>query len=248
MYSCSRWMGFVGTGAIAASLFVVACKDDDSDPPASGGSAGEPVAGAGNQAGEGGSGAGGTAGTPSAGRGGRAGQGGGTGGSGTAGEGTGDGGSSVGGEGGGSGEGGVSSGGEGGEGGGGSLCPEGDPVSDPVTCTDHFTINVTCVGGPCAQQTYLHTYDVTWIGYEFTGTGISYEGATPYEETICGAVADGTLTFHAAYTTQVPGYAIDGTAELAVDQTASGVGTGHDPRGATQAFTLEVSTLNVGCD
>jgi hypothetical protein len=49
------------------------------------------------------------------------------------------------------------------------------------------------------------------------------------------------------YTTYVPGYTVDGVAAVAEDGTALGTGNGFDPRGATQEFNVDVSTMNVGC-
>jgi hypothetical protein len=103
------------------------------------------------------------------------------------------------------------------------------------------------VAGPCAQQSYVHTYDVTWNGYAFSGTGHSTEGATTYQETICGAVRSGQFSYHAVYTTVVPGYVIDGSGALSSTSIATGAGTGFDPRGATQAFTILTSAMNAGC-
>jgi hypothetical protein len=174
--------------------------------------------------------------------------------SGAAGESGGEGGVASGSGGAGAGAGGATSAGEAGQGGDGgqggessSLCGVGDVIADPATCQDTFTITVTCVTGPCAQPTYLHTYNVTWVGHEFTGVGTAESSGTEYEQEICGAVADDTLTFHVVYTSVVPGYTIDGTAAVAENGTATGSGSGHDPRGANQTFTLEVSTLNLDC-
>jgi hypothetical protein len=124
----------------------------------------------------------------------------------------------------------------------------GEPTSNPLTCEDQFIISVMCVSGPCAKQVYEHTYDVTWVGFEFTGTGQTSEGGTIYEETICGAVTGGTLTYHVVYTTVVPGYTIDGSGAIAGDGTATGTAIGNDPRGATQDVSFITSPLNVACE
>jgi hypothetical protein len=121
-------------------------------------------------------------------------------------------------------------------------------MDSPKTCMDSFTITVTCVSGPCAQQVYVHSYEVTWNEYAFTGTGHGTEGGLRYDERICGAVAGkNQLSFRAIYTTHVPGYTITGTATVGADGTATGTGHGNDPRGAMQEFTLVVSKMKVAC-
>jgi hypothetical protein len=79
------------------------------------------------------------------------------------------------------------------------------------------------------------------------GTGSSSEGATRFEETICGAVSGTRLEYYAVYTTVVPGYTIDGVAAVAADGTAVGTGQGADPRGASQTFTSTITKLKVAC-
>jgi hypothetical protein len=128
------------------------------------------------------------------------------------------------------------------------ACPTFDLVEDPQTCDDAFSITVTCVAGPCARTTYVHEVVVTWNGLGFTGTGtVIGDTLTPVASEICGGVVGGTMSFHLVYTTYVPGYTVDGSAEIGEDGAASGTGSGFDPRGATQAFTVEVSPMNVGC-
>ena len=126
-------------------------------------------------------------------------------------------------------------------------CPAGQRTANPQTCSDTFTITVTCLTGPCAQQTYVHTYDVTWNGYAFSGTGHSTEGSTRYDETICGAVAAGKMSYHAVYTTVVPGYTVNGSGTLTNGVITSGTGSGFDPRGATQTFSVVTSKMKVAC-
>lgn len=241
----------------------MACKDDESEPDngtagtagATSGAGGKAGPGAGGKAGRGGQagqasggsagsspvvsgGEGGGAGEPTT-AGGAAGESGGEGGvaSGSGGANAGASGAAPAGE--------AGQGGEGGE--GNPLCGNGDVIADPATCEDTFTITVTCVTGPCAQPTYVHTYNVTWVGHDFTGVGTATSSGTEYEQEICGSVANDTLTFHVVYTSVVPGYTIDGTAAVDEDGTASGTGSGYDPRGANQTFTLEVSTMNLDC-
>lgn len=127
-------------------------------------------------------------------------------------------------------------------------CSIPETPGDLPVCSDQFTMTVTCLSGPCVQQVYIHTYDVTWTGFQFSGTGIVTESGTTFTESICGSVSDGELTFHAVYTTVAAGYTIDGTGTLAEDKTASGLSQGFDPRGATQQLGFEVSPLSVGCE
>jgi hypothetical protein len=247
----------LGAACIAACFVTIACKEDASEPHdgvagtagATSGAGGKAGAAAGGKAGRGGQASGGSGGSSPAVNGG---EGGGAGQTPTAGGAAGESGGEGGVASGSGGAGGEISAGEAGQGGEGgesnSLCGTGDVIADPATCEDTFTITVTCVTGPCAQPTYVHTYNVTWVGHEFTGVGTAESAGTEYEQDICGAVADGTLTFHVVYTSIVPGYTIDGTAAVAEDGTASGTGSGHDPRGADQTFTLEVSTLNLDCN
>jgi len=256
----------LGAACLAACFVTIACNDDEPEPEdgdagtagatsGAGGNAGKAGSAAGGKAGRGGQAgqaSGGSAGSSPAGNGGEGGAGEPASQGGAAGESGGEGGVASGSGGAGAGVGGATSAGEAGQGGAGgessSLCATGDVIADPATCEDSFTITVTCVTGPCAQPTYVHSYNVTWVGHEFTGVGTAESGGTEYEQDICGAVADGTLTFHVVYTSVVPGYTIDGTATVDEDGTASGTGSGHDPRGADQTFTLEVSTLNLDCE
>lgn len=117
-----------------------------------------------------------------------------------------------------------------------------------VACSDTFSITTTCVSGPCARTSYVHTFVVTWAGFEFAGTGtVVGDNGSDVEAAIEGSVVDDTLTFQFVYTNYVVGYTVDGVADVATDGTASGTGSGFDPRGASQDFTIAVSAMNVGC-
>jgi len=107
---------------------------------------------------------------------------------------------------------------------------------------------MVCSSGPCDGQLFVHNYDVTWTGYEFSGTGQSTVMGDTYTEAICGAVSGDQVVFHSVYTTADAGTVIDGTATLATDKTAEGMADSVDTAGETQNLAITITTLKIACE